>query len=315
MRITLTILLNLILLSFLSCQSNKIQIMNQLGSNHVNILPTKISLIPPEGFNSSSNFIGIENEESGIQIMEIDGAPFENSTRNLSRETFESKGIIVNSIDKVTVNGLKGYMLELEQEHSTSQLIFGDSTYTVMLIGSYPKQNKIEKEKIQKCLKSVYLNKELETNPFDVAKFELDLSKTNLEFYQYGANHYIYNSDKLESAYDHPEGATLTISQLPNDPSIILNLEEYTIGVFNKMASEIEGLKILEQNALMNESTESYYILSNSDSIEKDLHLYISMIISDETSFLVNIISFSGLNNNMKNAIESVQQLRVKNSH
>ena len=242
-------------------------------------------------------------------------AIIQNSTRNLSKETFESTGIIVKRIDKVTVNGVEGYMLELEQEHSTTQLIFGDSTYTVILIGSYPKQNVVAKEIIENCLKSAYLNKEQKTNPFDVARFEIDLTKTNLEFYQYGANQYIYNSDKLESAYNHPEGATLTISQIPNDPSVTQDIEAYTKGIYTKMANEIEGLKILEQKSLKNGSTESYYILSNSEENEKDLHLYVSMIVSEEISFSVNIISFSGLNENMKNAIESVHNMKVKNSH
>lgn len=315
MKINLAVILNLMIVSLVSCQSDTINITSELSDMHINIPPTKISIIPPEGFITSSNFIGIESKESSIQIMEIDGAPFENSTRDLNKETFESEGIIVNSIYEVTVNGSKGFVLELEQEHSSSQLIFGDSTYTVMLIGSYPKKNKIEKKKIQDCLKSVFRNKDLETNPFDVAKFELDLSKTNLEFYQYGANQYIYNSDKLESAYDHPEGATLTISQLPSDPLISQNLEEYTIGVYNNLANEIEGLKVLEQKALNTESTESFYILSNSESNEKNIHIYITTVFTPEVSFLINIISFVGLNDNMKKAIESVQKLKVKNSH
>ena len=239
MKVTITIILNIVFLSIVSCQKNQIEITNQLTNNHINIPPTKISIIPPEGFVNSTKFIGIENEESGINIMEIDGAPFENSTRDLNRETFESQGINVKRIEKVKVNELSGYILELEQEYGSTQLIFGDSTYTVMLIGSYPKLNKKAKEIIENCLKTAYLNKDQKTNPFDVAKFDIDLSKTNLEFYQYGANQYIYNSDKLESAYNHPKGATLTISQIPNDPTVTNNIKDYTTGIYLKMANEM----------------------------------------------------------------------------
>lgn len=313
MKLLTIIILNAIFLSIgLSQPENKI-ITNRLTQDHIHVPGTKISLIPPVGYKLSKTLIGFENENSSVEIMESNEINFSNLDPNEIKQKFQSMDLIVNSLDLIQINDLNGFFIRIENENSATQLILGDSTYCAFIMGKYDTKDKFAQKEIEESILSAYYNSKLKYDANEVTKFEIDLSSTNLELYQYEDNEFIYNTDSLENIQHHKEGATLRITQLPTDALGIQNLKAYTLELFNKLARQIDGLKAIEQGSDHKES--SYYILSKSTSNEKDVYLYLILIVEEETSFLVNAASFKGLNTNMKNIITSIRKMKFKNGH
>lgn len=296
-------------------QSTKVQINTTFTENHLFIPTTKLSIIPPDGFDLSKTFIGFKNGKSSIQFMEQEGGCFNIITSNLNREYLTSQGKKVIGFEKVTVNQLDGYLLSFEQEQTTTQLIFGNSTYCATLTGTYPNDDKIIKLEIDKSIKSIFLDSTRIASPLEFAEFDIDLSLTNLKFIRLGANQFVFNTDNLQNAYFHPEGATLEISQIPTDLKED-SIKDFVTSEYEKMSNFFQGLEILEKGDIFIDEQESYYILSNTKFNDIDLYYFTALITTEDVSFLINAGSFSGRNHNFNNLILAVQQMKIKgNAH
>jgi len=304
-----------VLLQQVFSQSTKVEINMRFTDEHIFIPTTKLSIIPPDGFDLSKTFIGIENGKSSIKFMEQEGDYFKIITSNLNSEYLTSQGKNVIGLEKVKVNQMDGYLLSFEQEQTTTQLIFGNSTYCATLTGTYPNDDKITKIEIDKSIKSIFLDSTRVTSPFEFAEFDIDLSSTNLKFIRLGGNQFVFNTDKLQNAYFHPEGATLEISQILTDLKGD-SIETYVTSEYERMSNFFQGLKILEKGDNFIDEQESYFILSNTRFNDIDLYYYTAIITAEEVSFLINAGSFSGRNDNFNKLILAIEQMEIKgNAH
>ncbi len=110
------------------------------NNNYVNIKGTKLSIIPPKGFVDADNFVGLKKDETtGIHIMDLEGGNFESNTETYTRAKFEKRGITVLEFDELLIDGFQAKFSHLKDANSESvQLVFGDSTFSVMVIGYFP---------------------------------------------------------------------------------------------------------------------------------------------------------------------------------
>jgi hypothetical protein len=79
---------------------------------HLSVSGTKVSLVPPNGFEKAANFAGFQQTQSGasIMVMSIPG-PAEKIQAGLTREAFLSQGVEISDIEKLTLNGLPAVLL------------------------------------------------------------------------------------------------------------------------------------------------------------------------------------------------------------
>ena len=92
---------------------------NVLISNHQNIIGTKISLIPPQGFVKATNFLGLQQAQSGSTIMILDfPCPFAEISKGLTKAGFLSQGVEVKEIEHLTINNLPAILATGEQNAS-----------------------------------------------------------------------------------------------------------------------------------------------------------------------------------------------------
>lgn len=193
----LSLLLFLIFLNTFGQQ----QIENKLTDAYQNIKGTKVSLVPPDGFNGASNFQGFQQNESGATIMLLDiPGPYAMVSKGVTKETMLSKGVEVSSIENLTINGLPALFLTGTQNaygnvYTKYILVFGSDFETIMINGAVPQNLQQIAQNVKKSILTVYYEAGKKVDPLDAIDFKLDVSKTKLKFAKSVSGSLIYTVD------------------------------------------------------------------------------------------------------------------------
>ncbi|HMF73861.1 MAG TPA: hypothetical protein VK616_20410 [Flavitalea sp.] len=176
---------------------------NVLTSEHQNIFGTKISLIPPKGFIKATNFLGLQQAQSGSTIMVLDiPGPFSETSKGLTKEGFFSQGIEVNEIEKLTLNNLPAILVTGEQNaqgnvYTKYVLCFGTDSETIMINGVFPNNLKEIGKDMKYSILTCYYDANKKINPFDVVDYEVNVSKSKLIFAKSMSNSLIFTADGI----------------------------------------------------------------------------------------------------------------------
>jgi hypothetical protein len=163
---------------------------------HINIPGTRLFIVPPEDFSISDNFIGLIKENiSAIQVMDLDGGNFYTNSANYTKQGFEKKGIKVLDFKELTINGYPCKYICMQGDTSAKVLgfVFGDTTFSVMVMATYPSKDEIVEKSLEIALQTIYYEKGLTIDPFISAYFKLDDSESIFKFFRSSANLFIYS--------------------------------------------------------------------------------------------------------------------------
>lgn len=193
--------------------------------NLTKVSGTKCSLIPPKGFITSSTFSGFQNNEKGASIMinEIP-APYQQLIDGLTAPALKTKGITLLSKEIIDFQNSRATLFSVTQPANGTtflkqMLIFGDSTWTVLVNGIYPETSKdIELEIKEAILTTVYTATQME-NPLEAAMFTIETTGTEFKVIKYLSGMLLYSTDgKIPT-----EKPTLivgnSLDKLPSDQS------------------------------------------------------------------------------------------------
>lgn len=176
---------------------------NVLTSEHQNIIGTKISLIPPKGFLKASNFLGLQQTQSGSTIMILDiPGPFAEVSKGLTKAGFLSQGVEVKEIENLTLNNLPAILVTGEQNaygniYTKFVLCFGTDKETIMVNGASPNNLKEIAKEIKTSILTSFYEADKKINPFDVVDYEIDVSKSKLIFAKSMTNSLIFTADGI----------------------------------------------------------------------------------------------------------------------
>jgi hypothetical protein len=174
---------------------------NVMTSDHQNIIGTKISLIPPKGFLKATNFLGLQQTQSGSTIMILDiPGPFTEVSKGLTKEGFLSQGVEVKDIENLTINNLPAILITGEQNaygniYTKFVLCFGTDKETIMVNGASPNNLKEIAKEIKTSILTSFYEADKKINPFDVVDFDIDVSKSKLLFAKSMSNSLIFTTD------------------------------------------------------------------------------------------------------------------------
>lgn len=178
-------------------------------ATQINIPGTRVFIVPPEGFKVSSTLPALEIGNSGlIQAMDAAGGNFYTNAANFSKEKFEQKGIKVFEYKELKINGLPAKLAFIQGDPQTKiyNLVFGDSTFSAMVMGIFAFNDNKTGEQIKQALLTIYYDKVKDIDPFATAPFKLDDTKSIFKFAKFAASTYIYSIDgiKKDSYSDEP---------------------------------------------------------------------------------------------------------------
>jgi hypothetical protein len=200
MKLLLKFILSIIITgsSFAQTSENG-NVKNLITSNtelHVNIPGTRLFMIPPKGFKISETFVGFQKgDEQYIQIFDLNGGSFSSNSRNVNRKAYEDKGLKVLEYSEFKLNeySVKYVHLEGINNIASHQFIFGDSTFSVMIIGSYYIGEKEISENIIASNNSTYYDKSFTYDPIEIAEFSINTSNSSFKFCQFASNTFSFN--------------------------------------------------------------------------------------------------------------------------
>jgi len=251
-------------LTLTSCgQTSKNSFPNEIKTTKVatqiNIPGTRVFIVPPEGFKVSSTLPAIEKGNSGlVQAMDLVGGSFYTNAATFSKEKFEQKGVKVFEYKELKINGLPAKLAFIQGDPQTKvyNLVFGDSTFSTMVMGVFASNDSKTGEQIRQALLSIYYDKAIEFDPFATAPFKLNDSKSIFKFAKFAASMYMYSIGgiKKESYDNEPyfmalslptEGASLKaiaddMAEMIKD-SNIKNVSENKTNGFQSLKREVYG--------------------------------------------------------------------------
>ena len=154
----------------------------------VKIPGTTYSLIPPDGFELSSNFTGFYNATNGASIMINElPAPYRELINSFTAEALKTKGITLINKETVDLNNSKATLLYLTQPSNgityfKQLLLFGNDSKTTMINGIYPESGKNIETAIKNSMFTIKESALLNSNPEESVKFSIDISGTEFKF-------------------------------------------------------------------------------------------------------------------------------------
>jgi hypothetical protein len=230
-----TLLLSLL---FFSCNKKKQtgfadEIKTTKTAAHQNIPGSRVFIVAPVSFRPSSSLPAFESEKGLIQAMDLVGGNFYKNAATYSKEKFESSGIKVVEYRELKVNGYPAKYAHIQNDPQTSvyNLVFGDSSFSTMIIGTHAADDKKTGQQIRDAMLSVFYDKNFTIDPFASATFNLDDSRSIFKFARYAASMYMYSIDGKSSDND-TSGVFFMVMSLPHENSA---LKENADRVLNKM--------------------------------------------------------------------------------
>lgn len=156
------------MLSLIACSQSKERllgpkIVSTKTTSHQLIEGARIYMIAPPGFEPSKSMAGFEKADiATINVMDMDGISFETSANTLSKEKVEASNKQLLEEGNLTVNGIdaKYVRVNADGENHVIALVFGDSSYSIMLNCVYKGNDKETQKAIIKTIESVYFDKD-----------------------------------------------------------------------------------------------------------------------------------------------------------
>jgi hypothetical protein len=224
---------------------------------HINIPGTRLYIIPPQGFTVSSSLPAIEKgNDAIIQAMDLVGGSFYSNAATFTKTSFQQMGITVFDFRELTVNGYPAKMALMQGDPTAKvyNLVFGDSTFSIMITAIFPSNDNAVKEQVEKALASIYYDKTKQVDPFATAPFKLDDSQSVFKFANFTASIYVYSVNGVKkSSYDDdpylmvislpaegvtPEGAANSmLSSIQKYGMVIKDMKNVSTGSTNNFAA------------------------------------------------------------------------------
>ena len=173
----------------------------------VRIAGTRVSLVLPLGFEPSKTSAGINpGPDFGIMIMDVPGGDSQQNTRNYTRKRFEEKGLTVLRLEEIRVDGYPGLRSAVRTpvDGTTSyQLIFGDSTFSVMAVTISSRPDSTMYARMEWALSTLTYDKHVMVGTYEGTAFRVDDRKTLFKFAKRGGPAWLYSRDGVvKDSYD-----------------------------------------------------------------------------------------------------------------
>lgn len=257
--------------------------------NLTKVSGTKCSLIPPNGFVSSSTFSGFQNDEKGASIMinEIPAA-YQQLVDGFTAPALKTRGMTLVSKQTIDFHNLKATLFTVTQPangttYLKQMLIFGDTKGTVLVNGIYPEESKdIESEIKQALLSTVYTETQME-NPLEAAMFTIETKDTDFKVIKYMSGMLLHSTDgKIPT-----EKPTLTVGNSISKIPLTQNRSAFALDRIKKLPKgELNVIK--SNNEITIDNLKGYEIVAEGKSKDNLPELtYQVMLFNDKGDYFI----------------------------
>lgn len=281
-------------------------IANSKTEKHFSIPKSRLYIVPPSGFLTDKATPMIWKDSTGIiKVIDLDGADYESATLNIGKKGFEELGLKVLAYNELKVGDYAGRIsvvngyIPSNPNMQSYYLVFGDSTFCTVVIGSYKIGDKETARQIAESMKTICYEKSTKVPaPFETVNFKLDDSKSSIKYVTYTGSVFIYTKDGKNSVDAYP---MLVVSTLPKS---VLSIKQSAENIYKQM--KVLGWKITDRGSDIIDKTngfESYQSESQIIVERQDYTLLLHIVIIDN-----NIIVMQGLADRYD--LKSIEELK-----
>jgi hypothetical protein len=289
---------------------------NKQSEKHKNINGTKISLIPPQGFISAQNFIGLQQAESGSSIMVLDiPGPYSEISAGLNAENLLSNGVEVSLIEPLTINELPGMLITGKQRaygstYSKYILVFGNESETIMLNGIFPENMKKFGAEIKKSILSVIYDAGMKLDPFAVLDYTIDVSETKLKFAASSSGSLIFTVDgKIPTASEDKTNLIVTKSFNTVTPD---DKKQFCINRIKKTPVDIQTIEYTNEISVDGMNGYEIYAKAKSKNTDTPENIYQVILFSDDLYYILISTSNDETPESINEAKKAINTLKRK---
>ena len=259
-------------------------IVSSKTTKHINIPGTHLFISQPNGFIVAPNFVGLKKGELGmIQIYDLVGGNYYTNAATFNPSKFESKGAKVFEFKEFTFNNYPAKFISIQDDPQTKSfsLVFGDTTFSSMILASYISSDAETEKQIKDAIFSIVYDKKITIDPFASANFSLNDKESKFKFAKSSSGLFIYSVNGVKKD-DYGREPFITVSSLPLEGKnaqgvaemMVLNLVKYGLKdkqISNQSTKALKGYTSFEfelTGKIQNEKSNFYYlIVTESDKV------------------------------------------------
>jgi hypothetical protein len=169
-------------------------------SSSVNIPGTRLYITPPIGYKLSERFKGLEkNKDIFIKVYDPYNTNYLKYAQGFTRESLENGGSEVQDYKKLNISGFPAKYAALQNNvgGKSYYLVFGDSSFSVMVIASCPANKDTDQQQLKAALLSATYSKNIKTNPLTGIFFKINDSNSDYRFSECKNDYYIYSANGI----------------------------------------------------------------------------------------------------------------------
>lgn len=163
----------------------------------VNIPGTHVFINPVVGYKTAQGFKGLEKDKNTfIKVFDPYNSNFVKYSETFTRISLENGGSEVQEYKKLNISGFPAKYASVQNNAGGTSdfLVFGDSSFSVMLIGTCPANKDSDKDQLKAALLSVKYSKELKIDPLSATFFNMNDTNSSYRFAKCTNEYYIYSS-------------------------------------------------------------------------------------------------------------------------
>lgn len=163
----------------------------------VNIPGTHIFINMPAGFKVSERFKGLEkNKNTYIKVYDPYNTNYIKYAETFTRESLEDNGNEVQEYKRFDISGFPAKYASVQNNAGGTSdfLVFGDTSFSAMLVASCPANSDSDEQAIETALFSVKYDKKMKIDPLSGTFFNVGDTNSSYRFARCNNDFYIYSS-------------------------------------------------------------------------------------------------------------------------
>jgi hypothetical protein len=291
----------------------KTSIQNSKSIAHVNIPGTRLYLVPPPNFKIATTFIGLQKAENTlITVYDLVGGNINTNAATFTKEEFEKKGAKVLDFKDIKVEGYPAKFVLMQGDAMAKEyaIVFGDTTFTTMIMAVYPATDATSGKEILSALNTIYYDKNKKIDPFETAYFSVDDKKSKFKFFRYSANLYIYLINGIENKEDQ-DAPMVMILQIPKDNTMtVKSISEMMISKAQQYG--FTNPEIRSTNTDKVNGYDSYQVEVTGNMQNKKCLFYYCIVAKNDKAVAIQGLAKNDMENNLQEFKQLANTIQVK---